>query len=404
MIPADVPLGTDLLYGACWEDLAVARTALRVPAGGLVVTIASAGDNAIGLLLDDPRRIVAVDLNPAQTALTELKLAAVRAVPGEVARFVGGMDAGGRLDRRGAPRARLDTYAALRRELPGDAARWWDAHPGAIAGGVIHAGRFERYLRWFRQGLLPLVPGRRAVREMLAANDTEEQRRVYRRSWDTPAWRALFRFFFGRRLLAAVGRHPAFFRHTPAGDVGDHYLARAEAGLTDTPIRSNPYATFILSGAYRLPDAAPDYLCPRHAGVLAGRADRLTVWTRPLLEALRDLPARSVDAFYLSDVFELADTADYEECLAEVARTGKPGARVCYWNNLVERSRPDSLAGLLAPQVEIANRLHAVDRAFLYSRLVVEEVRPAPGIRARARIPVAARGGRRCRGSACHAA
>ena len=90
--PATVtPLGARLLYANCWEDLAVARRALRIPTGGLVVTIGSAGDNAIGLLLDDPRRILAVDLNPAQTALVELKLAAVRSMPGDVAGFTGAL-------------------------------------------------------------------------------------------------------------------------------------------------------------------------------------------------------------------------------------------------------------------------------------------------------------------------
>ena len=379
-------LGADLLYGACWEDLAVARAALRIPCGGLVVTIASAGDNAIGLLLDDPRQIVAVDVNPAQIALAELKVAAVRTLPGSVGQFVGGLEGGPEARQGGSgggrgkgsggtvASTRLDQYAGLRRLLSSDARVFWDARPDAIAGGVVHAGRFERYLAWFRRGLLPVVPGRSAVRRMLAARDPDEQQRIYRESWDTPAWRVLFRLFFSRRLLAAAGRHPAFFEHASGADVGAHYLERAIQGLTATPIRSNPYATFILSGAYRLPDAAPEYLRPVNADVLAARADRVAVWRCSLLDALHDLPANSVDAFYLSDVFELADPSAFEACLEEVARTGRPGSRVCYWNNLVERSRPQSLSDLLAPRTATAETLHAQDRAFIYSRFVVEDV------------------------------
>ncbi|MBI3747787.1 MAG: DUF3419 family protein, partial [Chloroflexi bacterium] len=86
----DLALGDRLLYGACWEDLEIARAALRIPGGGLVVAIGSAGDNVIGLLLDDPGRVLAVDLNPAQTALIDLKLAALRLAPDELAGFLGG--------------------------------------------------------------------------------------------------------------------------------------------------------------------------------------------------------------------------------------------------------------------------------------------------------------------------
>jgi S-adenosylmethionine-diacylglycerol 3-amino-3-carboxypropyl transferase len=365
-----VDLGDRLLYGACWEDLAIARTALRVPRGGLVVAIGSAGDNALGLLLDDPRRVVAVDLNPAQTALIELKVAALRSAPSELATFVGGIP-----DGEPARNARLARFEMVRPRLSGRAARHWDARIEEIEGGVIHAGRFERYLAWFRRGLLPVVPGGEVVRQMLAARDVAEQARLYRERWDSHAWRALFRVFFSRRLMAAIGRDPAFFDQFDGGQTGAHFLARAIEGLTATPIRRNPYLTFILTGSYRLPEAAPIYLQPAHAAVIAARADRLQVVTASLTDVLRELPDRAVDAFYLSDIFELVDPDAYAHTLAEIARTGRPGARLCYWNNLVSRTRPASLADRLSSETALAERLHAVDRAFIYSRFVVETVR-----------------------------
>ena len=376
MMPPRAPLGVQLLYSACWEDLAIARSALQIPTGGLVVAVGSAGDNAIGLLLDDPRLVIAVDVNPAQSALIELKRAAVRTVPGAVAAFVGAIPAS-----LGPDPSRLDQYWRLRPGLSDAAARYWDAHADEIVAGVVHAGRFERYLALFRRVVLPVVPGRAVVRQMLAAENVEEQRRIYREAWDSPAWRGLFRVFFSHRLMAAIGRHPAFFEQAPGVDVGSHFLARAVHGLTATPIRANPYATYILSGSYRFPDAAPEYLRPANVAPLADRADRLEVRTCSLLDVVRELPDRMVDAFYLSDIFELTDPAEYEESLDEIARAGRPGARLCYWNNLVDRTRPASLADRLAPEIDLAMRLHGRDRAFLYSRLVVEEVRQAPGRR-----------------------
>jgi S-adenosylmethionine-diacylglycerol 3-amino-3-carboxypropyl transferase len=189
----------------------------------------------------------------------------------------------------------------------------------------------------------------------------------------------LFRAFFSRRLMAAIGRDPAFFDQVAGGGVGAHFLARAIEGLTATPIRNNPYVTYILTGSYRIPEAAPAYLQPAGATMLAARAPRVHVATSSLLEALGELRDRSVDAFYLSDIFELVNPDGYEAILAEIARTGRTGARLCYWNNLVPRTRPESLADRLSAETELAERLHAKDRAFIYSRFVVETVRGLTG-------------------------
>ena len=47
-----------------------------------VLVITSAGCNALDYALAGPRHVYAVDLNPRQNALLELKKAAIRALPG----------------------------------------------------------------------------------------------------------------------------------------------------------------------------------------------------------------------------------------------------------------------------------------------------------------------------------
>jgi S-adenosylmethionine-diacylglycerol 3-amino-3-carboxypropyl transferase len=379
-------------YSQCWEDVAVARLALRIPAGGRLFAIGAAGDNVLAMLLDDPGHVLAVDLSPAQTALLELKRAAFGALsPAQMGPFLGA----------GRDHERLTEYERIRPSLTSTAAAFWDRQAADIGRGVLHMGRFERYLGTFRRWLLPLAPGRPTVRAMLAAADLAEQERIYRERWDSWRWRTLVRAFFSRRLLAAFGRHPAAFAHAAADDVGRHFLDRARIGLTTTPIARNPFVTYILSGGFRPPDSIPDYLRPEAIPVIAARIGRLEVRTQSMLDALSGLPDGSIDAFYLSDVFELFDVEGYDKALVEIARTGRPGARLCYWNNLVDRRRPARLADLIDTHPELAQRLHAADRAFLYSRLVVESVRPhlgprpRVGTRPRARRRADARPGRR---------
>jgi S-adenosylmethionine-diacylglycerol 3-amino-3-carboxypropyl transferase len=359
------PLGSEILYSLCWEDLDVARAALRIRPGSTVLAIGAAGDNVLGLLLDGPARIIAVDLNPAQTALLELKGAAIGTLGQAAADFL----------TVNQP-ANWATYQRVRERLSPGAARFWDGHRRLVERGIIHVGRFERFVARFRDYVLPLVPGRAVVADMLRAADVEEQRHIYRERWNSALWRGVVRLAFSRRVLVALGRHRAFFAHAPSMDVGDHFLHRVEFGLTATPIWRNPYMTYALTGRHRLPNAAPDFLRPESAALIAQRLDRVEIRTEALIETLRALPDASVDSFYLSDVFELVGERDLPATLAEVARVGRPGARLCYWNNLVERSRPAGLANRITADDSMSAELAAHDRAFLYSRLVVEQILP----------------------------
>jgi S-adenosylmethionine-diacylglycerol 3-amino-3-carboxypropyl transferase len=82
------------------------------------------------------------------------------------------------------------------------------------------------------------------------------------------------------------------------------------------------------------------------------------------------------DAFNLSDIFEYMSAENTEAILRALVARANPGARLAYWNMLVPRSRPESLAARLHPLPELSAALHARDKAWFYSRFIVEEVAP----------------------------
>jgi len=65
------PIFEDVLYASCWEDPQIDRAALQIGAGDTVFSITSGGCNALAFLLDDPARVIALDLNPCQSHLLE---------------------------------------------------------------------------------------------------------------------------------------------------------------------------------------------------------------------------------------------------------------------------------------------------------------------------------------------
>jgi S-adenosylmethionine-diacylglycerol 3-amino-3-carboxypropyl transferase len=342
-----------------WEDADVLCEALApVAGGGRVLSVASAGDNVLALLTLDPDEVVAVDLSGPQLAALALRIAAFRVLDhGALLEFLG----------VGPSNRRIEVYRDLRHQLPESARGFWDAQPDAVAGGVIHAGRFERYLRLFRRRVLPLVHTRSRIDGLLEARTIEEQERFYRSQWDGWRWRLVFRLFFSRFVMGRLGRDPAFFEHVE-GSVGGRILERTRHALTAIPVHTNPYLTYIMTGNYA-PDALPRYLRPEHYDDVRDRLDRVT----PVRGRAESAPG-TFDAFNLSDIFEYMDPATHERSYLALLDVARPGARLAYWNMLAPRGVPAAAKGRVASLDELAGELHLRDRAWFYQAFHVDRV------------------------------
>lgn len=357
-----------LRYAQCWEDADALVAGLAIEPGDTCVSIASGGDNALALLTGDPARVIAIDLNPAQLAACRLRLAAYRRLEhGELLELIGSRPAGAR--RRLALFGRC--AADLERDEQGRAARrYWQAHPRLLAGGIGDAGKFESYFRLFRRKALPLVHRGRAVAALLRGGPPARRRAFHDRVWDSWRWRALFRVFFSRRLMGALGRDPAFFDYVE-GSVADRIRQRVTHALTELDPAANPYLHWILRGRHGA--ALPLALREEHFAAIRDRVDRVELRLATVEQLLDDLPDGAVQRWNLSDIFEYMSPTATETLLARIARGTSSGGRLLYWNMLAPRSRPDSLADRLRPLPELRQRLHLADKAFFYSRLVVEE-------------------------------
>ncbi|KAI0676292.1 hypothetical protein C8Q78DRAFT_962176 [Trametes maxima] len=75
--------GNNYIYAFTWEDPAEDQRLLNIGKDDVVFAITSAGDNVLSYALHRPRSIHAVDLNPTQNHLLELKVAAFNALPYE---------------------------------------------------------------------------------------------------------------------------------------------------------------------------------------------------------------------------------------------------------------------------------------------------------------------------------
>ena len=363
------PVFQRLLFAQSFEDPGIDRAALQIQPEHRVLCVTSGGCNVLALLLDAPARLIALDMNPTQNAMLQLKIEGIRRLNFEEYLELLGV----------LPSARcLELY----RRLP--AIPFWDAHPELIARGVLNAGRFEQYLAHFRR-LLRLCQGRKRIEQLVIPRDRAARERFYNEVWDTPPWRAFFRFFFSRAVLGRLGLDPKCFTFVTGTEAfGDRFLRRTRHALVELPVHENYFMEYILFGTYRR--AFPPYLERENFAKLRSLLDRVEIVTDEVGRFLTSLPDNTLDRIDFSNVFEWIDPAGYERLLRETVRVSRPGARITYRNLLVHRERPESLAPLLRPDPQ-AKDLLRLDRAFVYSNFVLEHVvkeAPCPSLPAQA--------------------
>ena len=200
----EVVWNRNLVYNACWEDPRLDRVALQLEPTDTVLVITSAGCNALDYALLGPRAVHAVDLNPRQNALLELKRAAIREL--EFGEFFG-MFGRGRL---GRPR---DVYEPrLRRHLSPAARAYWDGHihffDAAHASFYFNGttGLVARAVNFYIDRVARV---RAQVDRLLEAHSLDEQQATYERDVRDRFWRPLLRRAVGSRWLMALLGVPA---------------------------------------------------------------------------------------------------------------------------------------------------------------------------------------------------
>jgi S-adenosylmethionine-diacylglycerol 3-amino-3-carboxypropyl transferase len=353
-------------YANCWEDADILVEALQPSKGKRILSIASAGDNALALLAEGAE-IVAADLSVPQLACVELRRAAFRQLAYEpLLAFLGIRPA----------ENRLNTFDRLRRDLTPASLDFWRNRPDLVARGIIHAGKFEAYFGKFRRWVLPLIHSQRTINTLLEPKDFPA-RQAFWQIWNNRRWRLLFRMFFSRCLMGKLGRDPEFFRYVE-GSVSQRLMDRARHGLVDLPTHANPFLDYIVHGNF--PRTLPRYLRPEHFDSIRSGFDRLQLHHGSIEQAGQQYRGDGFDGFNLSDIFEYLDPPSARDLYADLIPLARPGARLAYWNTLVARGAPDDRAEQVRPLRNLSRELFARDLAFFYGDFHVDEVQIAAAV------------------------
>jgi S-adenosylmethionine-diacylglycerol 3-amino-3-carboxypropyl transferase len=349
-------------YAQVWEDADILVPALRLQPGDTVVSIASAGDNALALLAERVERVIAVDLNPTQLACVRFRMAAYRTLThGEFLELMGSRASGRRA-------FLLDQVA--QKLSPEDQKFWAKQKDQVMKFGVGGVGKFERYFRVFREWVLPFIHNRETVDELMRPRDARDRKLFYDKYWNIWGWRMMMKAFFSKTVMGRLGRDPAFFDHVK-GSASDHVAGLTRAALVDQDPSDNPYLHWILRGSHG--EALPRAWTAENYERIRDRLDRLEL-RLCTVETLAEEGVK-VDAFNLSDIFEYMSPEAHERAYGTILAASRPGARIAYWNMMAPRRAPGAHAAKVVANTELEAKLKPLDKAFFYSDFVIEDVK-----------------------------
>ncbi|KAK1970587.1 hypothetical protein LY78DRAFT_221407 [Colletotrichum sublineola] len=165
----------EYIYAFTWEDSQVDERLLRLGSDDVVLAITSAGDNILSYAMQSPARIHAVDLNPTQNHLLELKVASYTALPYE--------DFWKLFGEGKHPEFRSLLLTKLSPHLSSRAFQYWFQNVHVFANtkgyGLYDTGGSRHAIRVFRW-ISRIFGCRAAVKEFLSTKTLNEQREVWR--------------------------------------------------------------------------------------------------------------------------------------------------------------------------------------------------------------------------------
>lgn len=360
-----------VVYANVWECPELNKKALDIQPEDRVLSITSGGCNSLNLLLENPKKVISIDVNPGQVALLDLKMAAIKHLShSELWALMGAKLY--REEETASPDWRLVIYGGLRDKLPELARRFWDQNLEGIRVGLLNCGSVEKFFNTYRMIIRSLY--RFDNKDDLFFYETvEEQREAYKKVQKTKG-RALNHLILNKFLLGLVkGKHS--FRFVENLNFGKNFNEKLRYAFNNILLRDNYFMQHIFLGAYVSPESAPPYLRPSNFKMMKERIDRLENRMGTLQDVLEQEGRGSIEKFNLSNIFEWFDTMTFNDIFQQVLELASEKARLCFRYTLASpQSINDENKQFLTAEVDLAKELHKQDRAFMYESFHIYQV------------------------------
>lgn len=378
--------GNNLVYNTCWEDPRLDRVALELGPDDNVLVITSAGCNALDYALAEPNHVNAVDMNPRQNALLDLKLSAIRHL--EFEEFFK-MFGDGRL-----PGVKQIYENKLRADLPTWSKAFWDKKIKWFDNRrktFYYRGTSGTIARMIGTYIDKVIRVRPHVDSLINADSVEEQKQIYETHLKQKFWSALMKFTMNRdTTMSMLGVPKAQRRQIETqyqGGLVKFIQDCLESVFVELPIKDNYFWRVYINGSYSK-DCCPEYLkqenFERLKGGLVDRVSTHTDSVQGFLEKYDGTISRYIlldHMDWLSDQFFPLLQSEWQAIVDRAA----PGARLIWRSGGLRTDFIDevqvnrngqiqNIGPMLSYNQELARELHEMDRVHTYGSFYIAEL------------------------------
>lgn len=377
--------GNNLVYNTCWEDPRLDRRALELTERDRVLVITSAGCNALDYAIAGAGHVYAVDMNPRQNALLELKVAGIRRLQFEdfFKLFGEGYH----------PRANEIYQQTLRPALTPWAQAYWDRWIKFFDSSKRSfyfrgtSGSFARGINFYVDRVARV---RSEITDLMDARTTDEQARIYEGIRDR-FWRRSLRFAMNRdTTLSMLGVPKAqrlqIEKQYPGGIL--RFIEDSmEAVFAKLPIADNYFWRVYITGKYT-PTCCPEYLKAENFQLMKDRnLDNISVHTDSV-QGFLDKNEVAISRYVLLDHMDWLSDHFFPLLESEwqaILKRATPQARVLWRSgglrtdfidevSVLRDGKPILLPELLTFNAPLAAELHELDRVHTYGSFYIADL------------------------------
>jgi S-adenosylmethionine-diacylglycerol 3-amino-3-carboxypropyl transferase len=380
--------GSHLIYNTCWEDPRLDRVAMNLRPADNVLVITSAGCNALDYALAGPNHVYAVDLNPRQNALLDLKIAGIRTLDHDT--FFQLFGRGRHADFAGL------YQSTLRHFLPEASREYWDKHPRLFSGGrrqsFYFRGTCGLFAWMFNHYIDKVAKVRDAIELCLMAPTLHEQQAIYQEQIAPRLWKKPLQWSLRRDTTMSLLGVPRPQKH----QIDREYDGGMPGFIRDNlavvfgqlPLQDNYFWRVYLHGQYTQ-NCCPSYLTKDGFYALkAGAVDKVTTHTNSVAGFLENNDV-NISRFVLLDHQDWLSNhnggVELSREWSAIAKRATKDARVLYrsagtTSDFIDRttfthegkSRP--IGEILRYNKPQADELHKIDRVHTYGSFYIADL------------------------------
>lgn len=331
-------------FSSVWEDYLSLREGLNLSENDVVLSVSSSGDNIFNFLSDRVKKVIAVDINPAQLNLVKLKSKIIsECEPQRVSELLTGV---GDKDKN---KFFLDTLVSSDGQLK----KYLTSYN--FARGVDNIGEFENKV-------LPIITF--FAKRFFKSHDFKGKKTEKKRAnfW-FKVLSIIFSFKKTYKFLL-----PDFPYQYININIGKSLKKSLENFLTFNDLSSNWYVQKIYYGRYEL---LPPFLRSDNFQYIKDNLDKVVFVEKDILNFLKENKDCSIDKINLSDIFDWCSREEYSQILQEAYRVLSPNGIIFYWEFFVSRELPKNMINKYEILNEKANKIHERDNIPFYHRIVI---------------------------------